>query len=629
MVSKPVPTPQTAQQVRGLRDLGWALSLFLVGVGAKFFLIFRFGTSLPFLDQWDAEASALYLPYLNGKLSLALLFQPHVEHRIFFTRIYDLILLLLNGQWDGRLQMVTNAIMHCAAITGLGWLLVRLMGRNIWPWIWLPLALALAVPFAWENTLAGFQSQFYFLLIFSMLTIWLLGLSEPLSARWWLGVVSAIAALFTTGSGVLASAAAFILVVLDIVKEKRLLRRHLPVLVVGTLIGVAGLLLKPHHPGTDFLKAHSLGDFLRALARNIVWPRIRHPQRFLCNLLPLLWLAMVYLKSRKRDLSAEKMILGMSVWVCLQAMATAYARGLGGAAPASRYMDSSSLIMIVNWLSFTCLLSCHLRPSWFRIFAALVAVVWAADCLLGLWQLNLSVWNESIPERRCDQRVWLKTARAFLATDDPRVFDRKRPSERLHPRPQSLAYLLRQPQIRQLLPACVRQPLQVIPANLRAATFVPLSDAATDWDTPTGPGWISPPRTNATGGHFESLPLGPSSLPYLEFPVAGDFSAPGVSLGLLDLATGRTIPIRPSQTATEPWQTVSVKSSVGKFQIVASNTNPAVWFAFKEPREVGRLSEWAVQILAAWRLFLLSGLACLSLNVMLLVTRRRPVRLGL
>ncbi|MDB6112099.1 MAG: hypothetical protein JWR69_3849 [Pedosphaera sp.] len=633
--SFPPPALKPARAVRGadrlnlLRDLNWALSLFLVGVGAKFFLIFRFGTSLPFLDQWDAEARALYLPYLNGKLSLSLLFQPHVEHRIFFTRIYDLVLFLLNGQWDGRLQMVTKAVLHCAAITGLGWLLVRLIGRNLWPWIWLPLALALALPFAWENTLAGFQSQFYFLLIFSTLTIWLLGLSEPLSVRWWLGVASAIAALFTTGSGVLASAAVFVLVVLDMVKEKRVLRRYLPVLAVCTLIGVTGILLKPHVPQTDYLKAHSSGDFLVAFARNIAWPRIRHPYLSICNLLPLLWLAAVYLHSRKKNLSAEKMILGMSAWVFLQAMAAAYSRGIGGAAPASRYMDSSSLIMMVNWLSFACLLSRHLRSSWFYKLAMVFAVVWAADCLLGLWQLNLNAWNESIPERRCDQRVWLKTARAFLATDDPHVFDRKRFSERLHPRPQPLASLLRQPQIRHLLPACVRNPLRVIPANLRDATFVPLNDANTHWDTPTGPGWISASGTNVAGGHFESRPLGPSSLPYLEFPVAGDFSTPGVSLGLLDLATGRTIPIRPSQSATEPWQTVSVKAPVGKFEIVAANTSQAAWFAFKEPREVGRFSEWAVRILAAWKLFLLAGLACLLLNVALLVTRRRQARLGL
>ena len=71
----------------------WALSLFLVGLGAKLWLILRFGTPLPFWDQWE-EARVVYLPYFEGKLSLAGLFSAHNEHRIFFTRIYGLGLLL-------------------------------------------------------------------------------------------------------------------------------------------------------------------------------------------------------------------------------------------------------------------------------------------------------------------------------------------------------------------------------------------------------------------------------------------------------------------------------------------------------------------------------------------------------
>ena len=156
----------------------WMLSLFLVGLGAKLWLIHRFGTPLPIWDQWD-EARVVYLPYFEGKLSLADLFTAHCEHRIFFTRIYSLGLLLLNRQWDGQLQMVVNAIIHCATLAGLGWLMSRWLEKRYWILLWLPLCLALALPFGWENSLAGFQSQFYFLVVFSLLTLWLLGLHAP------------------------------------------------------------------------------------------------------------------------------------------------------------------------------------------------------------------------------------------------------------------------------------------------------------------------------------------------------------------------------------------------------------------------------------------------------------------
>ena len=218
------------------------LSLFLVGLGAKLWLIHRSGTPLPIWDEWD-EARVVYLPYFEGRLSLADLFTAHCEHRIVFTRIYSLGLLLLNRQWDGQLQMVVNAIIHCATLAGLGWLMSQWLEKRYWILLWLPLCLALALPFGWENSLAGFQSQFYFLVVFSLLTLWLLGLHAPKSARWWCGATAAVMALFTVASGFLAAAAIFALVVLRIAKRQRL-ETAIPTLAFCAAVAVAGVLLK-------------------------------------------------------------------------------------------------------------------------------------------------------------------------------------------------------------------------------------------------------------------------------------------------------------------------------------------------------------------------------------------------
>src|SRR5208337_5623112 len=64
----------------------WMLSLFLTGLGAKMWLIHKFGAPLPFWDQWE-DARVVFVPYFEGKLSLAALFSPHNEPRIFFTRL--------------------------------------------------------------------------------------------------------------------------------------------------------------------------------------------------------------------------------------------------------------------------------------------------------------------------------------------------------------------------------------------------------------------------------------------------------------------------------------------------------------------------------------------------------------
>src|SRR5271165_2848445 len=81
----------------------WALSLLLAGLGARLWLIHRAGTPLPFWDQWE-EARFVYVPFFEGRLSLAELFAAHNEHRMFFNRFYDLAMLLLNGQWDNQLE---------------------------------------------------------------------------------------------------------------------------------------------------------------------------------------------------------------------------------------------------------------------------------------------------------------------------------------------------------------------------------------------------------------------------------------------------------------------------------------------------------------------------------------------
>src|SRR5581483_420482 len=178
------------------------------------------------LDQWPGEAEATLLPYLTGKLTVGTLFAPQNEHRIFFTRATELLLLMLNGQWDSLLEMTFNAVFYCAGLAAFGWVLAAMLGRRSWPVVWLILTADLAAPFAWENTAWAYQSQFYFLIIFSLATLWLLGLGEPWSWRWWLGLVAALSAFFSMASGFLAAAVAAGMSVFLVWKRREDWRRH-------------------------------------------------------------------------------------------------------------------------------------------------------------------------------------------------------------------------------------------------------------------------------------------------------------------------------------------------------------------------------------------------------------------
>jgi hypothetical protein len=244
-----------------------------------------------------------------------------------------------------------------------------------------------------------------------------------------------------------------------------------------------------------------------------------------------------------------------------------------------------------------------------------------------------------------------------MATDDPRVFDRI-PRSQLTlfqgdpygPPPLYEAQLevdyLRNPIIRSILPACARRPLEVRVNPDATHGFVTngvhlaKKEATTEvsWGSWTlnGPSAVepkglsnsvaaspSPPREEKAGERrpfastpinssapppdpaqtatFESLPVQPGRFPYLEIPVAGSLGADtNLSLELVELGTGRRTAVSPGRRPGDEWLNCYVKAPAGEFKIVARDADGAGWFAFKAPREVGRLSFWAVEVVRAW-----------------------------
>ncbi len=179
------------------------LALFLLILGAKFCVMRACSSPLPFFDQWDGEGGNLLQPFLHGRLRLADIFAFHVQHRIALTRLLVLGLFEANGgQWDTQVEMIVAAVLHALCAVVLGIVLIRRLGTAVEDKLLAVLALLFALPFDWENTLSGgFESCFYFLLLFSTLTIWGLACHRPGSAAWWTGVGAAVLSWFTLASG--------------------------------------------------------------------------------------------------------------------------------------------------------------------------------------------------------------------------------------------------------------------------------------------------------------------------------------------------------------------------------------------------------------------------------------------
>jgi hypothetical protein len=590
----------------------------------KFWLIQKSGLPFPYWDEWDGEGIDLLIPYLQGRFSLADLFRAHNEHRIVFTHICEIGLFIANRQWDSELEMVFNAFIHSGAIAGFGWLMASLIGKKYWPAIWLVLALIIVPPFAWENTLWGFQSQFYFMAIFALLTLWLLGLSEPLSPRWRLGALAAVGTLFTMASGFLATVAVVGMTLVEVLKQRGNWRRHLPTWALCVVITVVGLLLKPDIAEHHQLQAHSVNAFMASFGMNLAWPWVIHAWYSLFSLLPLAILGWMYIRFKERPGPADLLVLGLGFWVGLQALAAAYARGFMGGPPPWRYLDIFSLMMVANGLSIILLVTRYREHLRFPRFWYGVFTLWAVGCVSGLLFLTNRVLTGILPAVALEQQTRLKVARAFMATDDVEALKREPEESRLISNLNEEVWLLRQPDLRPILPACARDALPVLPTEKGDAAFIRNGWALAEADPPSEVSWgsySSAQGARARGG-FESLPVRKSALPFLEIAVAGDLGKPGLSLELVEIATGKTTPVRPAHAAGQQWLNACVRAPAGEFKIVARDDSESKWFAFKAPREMGRLSFWAMQLLAGWQCFLWAGAGCALFSLARLLMRR-------
>lgn len=306
-----------------------ALSVLIVRV----WLLSRYSSSVPFWDAWGAEAAPLYTPWMEGTFQWKNLWAWHNEHRIFFTRLIDLVLFVANdSQWDVRVQTLAGSTMF-AVMTGMSifWLRRHLAS----PLSFLLSAcvlLATLLPNGWANTYHGFQSCFYFVLLFAVLAM-----RNAAQARFtWIGGVLvagfALAAVFSLAAGVLVAMAALIIVVgrawLERVGPIRAIPLVLPLLAVAVW-ALIDARKGDIHPAT-------FGELARAFAIMLSWP-------FSSFAGIALWLPAVLVLAHiiwsRCARTADLLFGGFSIWVILICAAAAWARASYFVDVQSRYTD--------------------------------------------------------------------------------------------------------------------------------------------------------------------------------------------------------------------------------------------------------------------------------------------------
>ena len=586
---KDAAAPAMSRRVSAL----WLVTLFLLVFSAKLVLMRDTPVTTPFWDQWDGEVAVLFVPFHESRLTWQLMFSLHNEHRVLFTRLLALALLEVNGQWDPRLEQVANAVIHsltAVLLTVAFWLA---SGRRHLDLLVLVSLVCFALPFSWENTLIGFQNAFYFLLLFSMLGLWLTTNYRPFTGPWWLGWLCAICALFSAASGFVVCLAIAGVVALKLASDRGGWREAVVNLGAAALVLALGFAVASpplaHHA---YLRARNTADFVGALMQNLSWPWIDIPRLAFLTWLPVGVLVSAAALRRAKTTELERLVVGLSLWVGIQAAALAYGRGAGAALPATRYLDVLSLAFIANVMALVAMLDGARPGTLGRRVAHGAVVCWLLFAAVGVDRLtsnsllNLAAWRQYFAAHAVN-------VRRFLSTGDVAEFTSKRPLVELpYPDPNRLATQLQDPYIRAILPAAVRLPLRVEPRVITNDAFV--TDTPFAGNIPRDPlarsWWSLSEEARKAKGHFESQSMACQVGGRLKFEVAGYLGWEGQYLAVRNLRTGRDQAVMPARLARERWAEVVVPCPRDPFEIVAIDDTDSSWFAFREPVEIGRPS---------------------------------------
>jgi hypothetical protein len=607
--------------------------LFAIVVGGRWAVINRFGTDVPQWDQWDAEGLHLLVPWFQHRFTLGELLLAHNEHRVVLTKLLNLSLTLANGQWDQRLEATVNAFLPGAFAVALFTLATRHLTRKWHAPIFVVIAVAFSLPLAWQNVIAGFHSQQFFLLGLSFGTIVFLGTAVPWSRKWWLGAVCAILALGSMATGFFASVVVIGILSLRVQKKEIPAPSTTATLFFCAAIAAIGWFTRVTVGYHDSLKAQNAGDFALSLIHSLQWPNASVSWALIPLWLPWTWVAARTLARRAQgpERSFDWILTALGGWVLLQILATAYARGAGGLPPASRYIDTLAFGAVLNGMAAAWLVQTKSGDSASGIVPRLLSVIWALLFAAGVYSQGSQIFRLELPPVRASEAASEQNVRDYLATGDERYLQ-----SGAVPYPGVAAFLerIRLPELRALLPVSVRPSL---PLTLGAGQTSFISHDSRPPSTadpfaeltagaPTGFANALPALSNRTTwgsfggggaadtGTWTSAPLS-AARGWLMFQTAGQLGESGVALELHDAATQelRAV-VRPTQVAGISWRAAYVRAPAGSFVITARDEDARRWLAFAEPVEMGPLSHWAWRaVKQGWLMVEIAGVAALLL----------------
>ena len=570
----------------------WA-GLVLLIFGAKLWLIDNAGSSLPVWDQIDGEGENAVRPWLESRLTADDILRPHNEHRIVFTKLYTLGLTAINQQWDSYVTTVLNALIHALFVpVFLLWIRQRVTG--------IPFAVLATVvtalwilPLDWENTLNGFQSQFYFLIWFTFLHLLGVLSAERFGWRWGLGQLCGFLALGTMGSGLMSSLAIIAVVGWDCLQRRRCTAFQLTTIGLSLVWFVIGWLSRTHVPGHDYLRAQSFTDVLVAAASIFTWPVQSWLPFALFFATPLAWFVLPKLRSPSRD-GFDRTFIGLAVWFVGIALTIAIYRNQGGPL-SSRYLDQFAIGLVLQGVSLALIAHSRWRTAFLTLWVAVLALNFTTDVQ--------QTWSNVLQRRAPDLARQEANVRAYFATQDPAHLLDKSVSEIPHPSGAVLVDRWQHASIQKVMPAAVRAPINFAPISAAEAAKLPPAPYPIIAASPAGV-QIEPWTWRSERQSADTLPI-------LRFRINGGLGDPESAITMRIVSELGSTRIVPDGSGRNRWKTINVFRPEGEWWIELTDSDGTEHIALTAPVELGWLS-WFAEKLLKYHLWLGSaGLALL------------------
>lgn len=560
----------------------WGFLVFIGVISTRWLIVDNYSVDFPFHDQWRAEGLEVFLPMYEGTFERKDWFKAWNQHRIVLHRLWSTAIFHLNGQWDNQLQATANALWPALSAVLLMFWIYRIGGSRfmvpgtIVAWAFF------ALPFTWENMLWGFQSQFHFLVLFSLLGMSCLAVATIGSVYWIFGTIALCLALFSMGSGWVAALSIFFISALSMVLSRNDVRKLWPSVLVCALIVMSGFLL---NDGTPPVERLSIRYLVLSLLHYLAWPL---PGNFTALLLWFPWfalLAMVVMRRVTLDASS-RFILMLGLWSGLQATGLVMLNFMRWdnwhiLARASKYTE---LLMFHAVAALLAVVYLYGRTEVFhskRVSRKLIPTAWFILITAGFVVTTFEAWRFAGRSLLADFAVWRPEVRAVLRDHDEQI---QRGSS------DGLLACLRNDYLKSILPLSVRSSLPVeatFNSGFVEQGYDPRFDKPLWYDEAVYGSYRS--VVEEAGATFVSEIIHPGPLPLLVFPLAGVKKGQndGMFVHLEEVESGRRTPVLTRYAMWRGWSMAWVQRPDKPYRIVIEDKHPLTWIAFQMPREAG------------------------------------------